>query len=151
MDYPFPHQVLSLTNSADNPSETPLTTVVALGRQNYCNKDRCGWGSRVRILGLKKNSKKSIKVSLIAVNNIIVVTYCSKCNRLSLSLIAVNETPLMGPRMPHGPHVRRTCGCAVNSPHIPHVRWKKLNFFFVPFHPSFPPVHGRGPPSHPGT
>ena len=34
---------------------------------------------------------KSIKVSLIAVNNIIVVTYYSKCHRLSLSLIAVNE------------------------------------------------------------
>ena len=33
---------------------------------------------------------KSIKVSLIAVNNIIVVTYSSKCHRLSLSLIAVN-------------------------------------------------------------
>jgi hypothetical protein len=37
-----------------------------------------------------------MKVSLIAVNNIIVVTYCSKCNRLSLSLIPVNETPIMG-------------------------------------------------------
>jgi hypothetical protein len=35
-------------------------------------------------------------VSLITVNNIIVVTYCSKCHRLSLSLIAVNETTLMG-------------------------------------------------------
>ena len=35
-------------------------------------------------------------MSLIAVNNIIVVTYCSKFHRLSLSLIAVNETPLMG-------------------------------------------------------
>ena len=30
---------------------------------------------------------KSIKVSLTAVNNIIVVTYYSKCHRLSLSLI----------------------------------------------------------------
>ena len=33
--------------------------------------------------------------SLITVNNIIVVTYCSKCHRLSLSLITVNETPVM--------------------------------------------------------
>jgi len=38
---------------------------------------------------------KSIEVSLITVNNIIVVTYCSKCHRLSLSLIAANETPLI--------------------------------------------------------
>ena len=35
-------------------------------------------------------------MSLIAVNNIIVVTYWSKFHRLSLSLIAVNETPVMG-------------------------------------------------------
>jgi hypothetical protein len=34
-------------------------------------------------------------VSLIAVNNIIVVTYCSKCHRLSLSLIAVNGITVM--------------------------------------------------------
>jgi hypothetical protein len=39
--------------------------------------------------------KQSIKVSLIAVKNIIVVTYCSKRHRISLSLIAVNETPLI--------------------------------------------------------
>ena len=26
IDLPFPHQVLSLANSADNPSETPLST-----------------------------------------------------------------------------------------------------------------------------
>ena len=39
-----------------------------------------------------------IEVSLITVtgNNIIFVTYYSKFHRLSLSLIAVNETPLMG-------------------------------------------------------
>jgi hypothetical protein len=41
-------------------------------------------------------------VSLIAVNNIIVVAYqCSKCHQLSLSLIAVNETPLMGEPYSH--------------------------------------------------
>jgi hypothetical protein len=34
-------------------------------------------------------------VSLIAVNNIIVVTYCSKWNRLSLSLITVDGITLM--------------------------------------------------------
>jgi hypothetical protein len=34
--------------------------------------------------------QKSIKVSLIAVHNIIVVTYCSKWHRLSVSLLAVN-------------------------------------------------------------
>jgi hypothetical protein len=34
-------------------------------------------------------------VSLIVVNNIIVVTYWSKCHRLSLSLIAVNGITLM--------------------------------------------------------
>ena len=34
-------------------------------------------------------------MSLIPVKNIIVVTYCSKSNRLSLSLITVNETPLI--------------------------------------------------------
>jgi hypothetical protein len=34
-------------------------------------------------------------VSLMTVNNIIVVTFCSKCHRLSLQLIAVNETPLI--------------------------------------------------------
>ncbi len=39
---------------------------------------------------------KSFKVSLIAVNNIIVVTYYSKCHRLSLSLIAVNGITLIG-------------------------------------------------------
>ena len=33
--------------------------------------------------------------SLITVDNIIVVTYNSKCHRLSLSLIVVNETPVM--------------------------------------------------------
>jgi hypothetical protein len=38
---------------------------------------------------------KSIKVSLIKVNNIIVVTYYRKWYRLSLSLIVVKETPLM--------------------------------------------------------
>jgi hypothetical protein len=32
-----------------------------------------------------------IKVSLNTVNNIIVVTYWSKCHRLSLSLISVNS------------------------------------------------------------
>ena len=44
-----------------------------------------------------------MKVSLIAVNNIMRpksvtynVTYCSKCHRLSLSLIAVNEITLIG-------------------------------------------------------
>jgi hypothetical protein len=35
--------------------------------------------------------EKSIKVSLIALNNFIVVTYCSKCHRVSLSLITVNQ------------------------------------------------------------
>ncbi len=35
-------------------------------------------------------------VRLFVVNNIIVVTYCSKCHRLSLSLIAINEIMLMG-------------------------------------------------------
>ncbi len=35
-------------------------------------------------------------MSLITVNNIIVVTYCSKCHRLSLSLIAVNGITLVG-------------------------------------------------------
>ena len=39
--------------------------------------------------------QKSIKVSLIPVKNIIVVTYCSKSHQLSLSLIAVNEIPLI--------------------------------------------------------
>ena len=41
---------MSLTNSADNPSETPLST---FGRQNYSYKDRCGSGSRVRIRVIK--------------------------------------------------------------------------------------------------
>ena len=47
--------------------------------------------------------QESMKVSLIAVNNIMRpksvtynVTYCSKCHRLSLSLIAVNEITLIG-------------------------------------------------------
>ena len=39
-------------------------------------------------------------MSLIAVNNIIVVTYYSKCQRLSLSLIAVNGITLMGKPYP---------------------------------------------------
>ena len=39
---------------------------------------------------------QSIKVSLIAVNHIIVVTYYSKCHQLSLSLIAVNGITLIG-------------------------------------------------------
>ena len=34
-------------------------------------------------------------VKNIIVKNIIVVTYCSKSHRLSLSLITVNETPLI--------------------------------------------------------
>jgi hypothetical protein len=42
---------------------------------------------------LKCHLLQSIILSLIAVNNIIVVTYYSKWHRLSLSLIAVNETP----------------------------------------------------------
>jgi hypothetical protein len=33
--------------------------------------------------------------NVITVNNIIVVSYCSRCHRLQLSLIAVNEAPLM--------------------------------------------------------
>ena len=48
-----------------------------------------------------------MKVSLIAVNNIMRpksvtynVTYCSKCHRLSLSLIAVNEITLIGRPFP---------------------------------------------------
>ena len=36
-----------------------------------------------------------LEMSLTAVNKIIVVTYCSRWNQLSLSLVAVNETPLM--------------------------------------------------------
>jgi hypothetical protein len=45
------------------------------------------------------------------------------------------------------PHVRRTSGCGVNSPHIPHVRWKKLKkklSIFIPLSPlsteKVPPV-----------
>ena len=49
--------------------------------------------------------QESIKVSLIAVNNIIVVTYFSKCHRLSLSLIAVNGITLMDkPYQEHSHH-----------------------------------------------
>ena len=44
-------------------------------------------------------------MSLIEVNIIIIVTYFSKWNRLSLSLIAVNETPLMSePYVPQKGH-----------------------------------------------
>ena len=45
----------------------------------------------------------------------------------------------------------RTCTAraVVRSGHRTTARAVKN--FFVPFHPSFPTVHGRGPPSHPGT
>jgi hypothetical protein len=50
-----------------------------------------------------------IKVSLIVVNNKIVVTYqCSKCHRLSLSVITVNENPLMGE--PYESHLKSKVG-----------------------------------------
>ena len=43
-----------------------------------------------------RGKDKTYEVSLIEVNNIIVVTYCSECHRLSLSLLAVNEITLIG-------------------------------------------------------
>jgi hypothetical protein len=46
--------------------------------------------------------------------------------------------------MPHGtargPHVRL---CGQFTAHTARAVKKIENFFFVPFHPSFPPVHGK--------
>jgi hypothetical protein len=51
-------------------------------------------------------------------------------------------------RMPHGtaraPYVRL---CGQFTTHTTRTVKKIENFFFIHFHPSFPPVHGRGPPS----
>ena len=44
-DLPFPHQVLSLANFVDNPSETSLSTVDPLGSQKYFIQDGYGYGS----------------------------------------------------------------------------------------------------------
>ncbi len=47
-----------------------------LGSQNYCNKDRCGWGSRERILGLKKRVFLDLQVFHWSDTGVSLEWYC---------------------------------------------------------------------------